>query len=236
MIDRISALATALGTNPTDGAAGTPRRDDAVVDIAQRSFRVALLEALQRKAAHPSIDATVVSPPPLPPASPVAPTPDEPSIATTTPETMTQATSVYAAATPAPSRSIVATPMSSAEERRIIDRTAEGAGIDPAFLQALRRAENGGPGREFGVLSVPAPTYQEQARVAAESIRRNVERFAERGGQAVDPTGRYTPDFIAFFSSRYAPVGAANDPRGLNRHHARNLLRLYTEAVGSGVA
>ena len=236
MIDRISTLANALGTKPTDGAAATARRDDALVDIAQRSFRVALLEALQRNAAPPGTGPTVVSPSPLPPA-PVAPTSEEPRIATTTPETMTQATGAYASATAAPGRAIVATPMSTAEERRIIERTAERAAIDPAFLQALRRAENGGPGREFGVLSVPAPTYHEQARVAAESIRRNVERFAERGGQAVDPaTGRYTPDFIAFFSSRYAPVGVGNDPSGLNRHHARSLLRLYTEAVASGVA
>ena len=236
MIDRISTLANALGTKPTDGAAATARHDDALVDIAQRSFRVALLEALQRKAAPPGTGATVLSPSPLPPA-PVAPTSEEPSIATTTPETMAQATGAYASATVAPSRSIVVSPMSSAEERRILERTAKRAGIDPAFLQALRRAENGGPGREFGVLSVPAPTYHEQARVAAESIRRNVERFAERGGQAVDPaTGRYTPDFIAFFSSRYAPVGVGNDPSGLNRHHARNLLRLYTDAVASGVA
>ena len=43
MIDRVSLLATALGTKPADGLAspGTSR-DDALADVAQRSFRLAL--------------------------------------------------------------------------------------------------------------------------------------------------------------------------------------------------
>jgi hypothetical protein len=51
----------------------------------------------------------------------------------------------------------------------------------------------------------------------------------------VDPvTGRYTDEFMRFFSGRYAPVGAANDPGGLNRHHAGNLLRLDARRDGAG--
>jgi hypothetical protein len=108
------------------------------------------------------------------------------------------------------------------------------AAVDPRFLGALRRAENGGPGREFGVLSVSAPTYEDQVRLAAASIRRNVERFEASGRVAVDPaTGRYSEEFIRFFSNRYAPVGAANDPTGLNQHHARNLIRLYAQAAST---
>ena len=227
MIDRVSLLATALGTKPADGLAspGTSRADDALADVAQRSFRLALLQALERKATPPAAAAT---PPPLPPASTPATTSTDP-VTTPTSTAMAQASAAYASTTP--------TRISGDDERRIIERTAEHAGIDPDFLHALRRAENGGPGREFGVLSVPAPTYQDQARVAAESIRRSAARFTDRGGQVIDAaTGRYTPEFVAFFSNRYAPVGAANDPRGLNRHHARNLLRLYTQAAGGGVA
>jgi hypothetical protein len=82
------------------------------------------------------------------------------------------------------------------------------------------------------VLSVPAPTYEDQARVAAESVRRSVERFERTGRAAIDPgTGLYTDEFISFFSSRWAPVGVANDPTGLNRHHARNLMRLYARVA-----
>ena len=114
------------------------------------------------------------------------------------------------------------------DEAQIIQGAAETAGVDPDFLKALRRVENGSPGREFGVLSVPAPTYHDQARVAAETIQRNLERFRKQGGQPIDPvTGRYTEEFVRFFSSRYAPLGASNDPRGLNRFHAGNLIRLY---------
>ena len=121
-----------------------------------------------------------------------------------------------------------------AAEQVLIRDAASRASVDPRFLGALRRAENGGPGREFGVLSVPAPTYEDQVRLAAASIRRNVERFEATGCVAVDPaTGRYSEEFIRFFSNRYAPVGAANDPTGLNQHHARNLIRLYAQAAST---
>lgn len=116
------------------------------------------------------------------------------------------------------------------DETAIIHEASARAGIDPDFLAALRRVENGGPGREFGVLSVPAPTYWDQARLAAESVRKNIERFR---GEAVDAvTGRYTESFIRFFSRRYAPEGAANDPMGLNRFHARNLIKVYQKLSG----
>lgn len=134
-----------------------------------------------------------------------------------------------ALAPPAPSSP--AEPAPSAEgEAAIIQETSSQAGIDPDFLAALRRVENGGSGREFGVLSVSAPTYWDQARVAAESVKKNLERYK---GHAIDPaTGRYTNAFIRFFSRRYAPEGAANDPMGLNRFHARNLIKVYQKLSG----
>jgi hypothetical protein len=121
-------------------------------------------------------------------------------------------------------------PPAGQDEAAIIREASAQAGIDPDFLAALRRVENGGPGREFGVLSAPAPTYRDQARVAAESVRKNIERFR---GEAVDPvTGRYTEPFIRFFSRRYAPEGADNDPMGLNRFHSRNLIKVYQKLSG----
>ena len=121
-----------------------------------------------------------------------------------------------------------------AAEDALIREAATRAAIDPRLLSALRRAENGAPGREFGVLSVPAPTYADQVRLAAGSIRRSLGRFEATGRAAIDPaTGRYTDEFIRFFSNRYAPVAAANDPTGLNRHHSRNLLRLYAQIAST---
>lgn len=36
-------------------------------------------------------------------------------------------------------------------------------------------------------------------------------------------------DFIAFLGSRYCPVGAKNDPTGLNKNWVRNVKRLYAK-------
>ena len=130
-----------------------------------------------------------------------------------------------------PNESVPASGIVRPDEGDVITEFAREAGIDPDFLKSLRRVENGGPGREFGVLSIPAPTYHDQARVAAESVKRNLERFRREGGEPIDPaTGRYTSGFIRFFSSRYAPIGASNDPRGLNRFHAGNLIRAYLKS------
>ena len=119
------------------------------------------------------------------------------------------------------------------EETATIAREANRTGIDPALLVALRRTENGRPGREFGVLSVAADSREAQTRVAANTVRNTIARFERDGGVAVDPaTGRYSEAFLRFLSSRYAPLGAANDPAGLNRHHAANLIALYRKVPG----
>lgn len=115
-----------------------------------------------------------------------------------------------------------------AHERARIVVIAEDMGIDPAALAALRLAENGGPGREFGVLSVSAPTYDEQATIAARSIKNHEARYRRATGELPrGADGRYTEAFLAHFSARYAPIGAGNDPTGLNSHHARNLIAGY---------
>jgi len=51
----------------------------------------------------------------------------------------------------------------------------------------------------------------------------------------VDPvTGRYTETFLRFLSSCYAPAGAENDPSGLNRYHAANLIAIYRKTSTPG--
>jgi hypothetical protein len=189
------------------------------------SLRLAALDALGRLAVAPP---PAASAPPVPAAAGTTAdaAPTVPSAAPTVPSAAPAAPATTGpTVSPPPPRHASSAP---ANEEAVIKETAERAGIDPDFLRALRRVENGGPGREFGVLSVPAPTYRDQAVVAAETVRRNVGRYEQTGRHAIDPaTGRYTPEFIRFFSGRYAPVGAANDPTGLNRYHQRNLLRAY---------
>lgn len=108
------------------------------------------------------------------------------------------------------------------------------AGVDARFLAAIRIAEQGGPGREFGVLSVPARTYYDQLAVAAQSVKNAIERY--RGGrvmEAASPDGRLTAGFIRAFADRWAPGGALNDPGNLNAHWVKNVTAAYT---GSDVA
>jgi hypothetical protein len=116
---------------------------------------------------------------------------------------------------------------------------AASVGVDPRALAGIRHAEMGGPGREFGVLTVAAATYTEQARVAANTIRRTMSRFLLNSALPLTDldTGRLTPDFLAYFSRGgpgypgYAPFGAANDPKGLNKNHLGNLEAGYAAAA-----
>lgn len=113
-------------------------------------------------------------------------------------------------------------------EQAIILETATRKGIDPLALAAIRLAENGGPGKEFGVLSVSAPTYQAQADIAANSLKNSEGRYRDaRGITPKDGAGRYTPDFWTFFAARWAPIDAANDPQGLNRYWLTNVTAFY---------
>jgi hypothetical protein len=111
-------------------------------------------------------------------------------------------------------------------EDQVIFNIAADVGIDARLLAAIRKAEMGGPGREFGILSVPAPTYYAQASIAATTIRNNVGRY-EVMGDAAMVNGRYTDAFIAYLGSRYAPMGASNDPNGLNENWVRNVSAFY---------
>ena len=234
MIDRVgreqllAAIARA-GSAPRDGAALARAKEPPYVAALLDALRThgasepdglgAMFGTSLRLAAMDAVGRLAVAS--APPAAAMAP---PVTAATVTPAERQGTTTPAASPLSAPARR--ARPMP-AHEEAVIKATAQRAGIDPDFLRAIRRVENGRPGREFGVLSVPAPTYRDQAKVAAETVRRTIGRFERTGRQAVDAAGRYTAEFIRFFSSRYAPVGAANDPTNLNSHHARNLLRVY---------
>ncbi len=113
------------------------------------------------------------------------------------------------------------------EISRIIG-VALNVGVDARLLAAIRKAENGGPGREFGILSVPAPTYQSQAEVAAHTIQNNIIRYQdETGVSATGGNGRLTNAFIAYLGAKYAPIGAGNDPSGVNANWVGNVETYY---------
>ena len=94
-----------------------------------------------------------------------------------------------------------------------------------SMLYAIRRAENGRMGREFGVLSpkamqqkgdTPQTTLDRQAGWAASSILANRKRY--------DATDK-SQSFETFMGSRWAPQGVANDPNNLNKNWATNVTK-----------
>lgn len=120
-------------------------------------------------------------------------------------------------------------------EQAIIFEQAASVGVPATFLAAIRLAENGRAGREFGVLSEGAETYEKQARIAALSIRNNQYRYVLKTDQwPIDSaTGQLNRSFVEFMAARWAPTGAANDPDGLNQHWPKNVWEYFST---SGIA
>ena len=88
-------------------------------------------------------------------------------------------------------------------------------------LFAIRTAENGREGIEFGVLHPRAVDQPNSLRVqagwCAATISKNHKRWIESGEDT---------DFVTFLGNRYCPVGADNDPNGLNKHWIPNVLKI----------
>ncbi len=87
------------------------------------------------------------------------------------------------------------------------------------IVSAIRYAENGGKGREYGILHPRVkPTYRSQAGWCAATVQKNYDRWQKAGAKG---------DFITFLGARYCPVGADNDPEGLNKHWIKNVTFYY---------
>lgn len=90
------------------------------------------------------------------------------------------------------------------------------------ILLAIRRSESGRKGLEFGVMHPKAKNtnLETQAGWAAATVAKNYERWHRND----------CPDnFITFLGNRYCPVGANNDPQGLNRHWIKNVTYWYNK-------
>ena len=104
---------------------------------------------------------------------------------------------------------------------------ARSFGLDPALLQAVANAEGN------IVLAVqrslPSVTTREEAlRVTARSaVHAMCDWITNAGSDRVERT----QSFLAFWSSRWAPVGAANDPKNLNQNWARNVQQLWSASL-----
>ena len=91
------------------------------------------------------------------------------------------------------------------------------------IVAAIRYAENGRKGREYGVLHPRAlnKSYRIQAGWCAATIGKTYKRWKRSTGEL---------DFIAFLGARYCPLEATNDPTGLNHHWIKN-VRYWTNKL-----
>lgn len=83
------------------------------------------------------------------------------------------------------------------------------------IVAAIRYAENGKPGKEFGIMSKRCkPYYRDQAGWCAATVYKRYKDWIKLG----KPN-----DFIQYLSKSYAPIGAENDPKGLNKNWVPNV-------------
>lgn len=123
-------------------------------------------------------------------------------------------------------------------EYPVIRAMCANRGLDVLFICAIRVAEGGGPGRQFGVVSVDAPDYDTQLRVCTRTIAGYLADYDCNPFALVEAGGMhrlvYTPAFISYCQIRYAPTDAANDPNSLNANWRGNVQRFYDTFVQHG--
>ena len=87
------------------------------------------------------------------------------------------------------------------------------------IVNAIYHTEGGENAKvPFGILSVSCKGYVECRRIAVNTVRNNKRRWEKYRATVKSPVS-----FIKFLAGRFAPVGAGNDPRGLNRNWESNL-------------
>lgn len=88
-----------------------------------------------------------------------------------------------------------------------------------ALTRAIYLAEGGTKASvPYGVMSQRVKSTEHARRITEASIRKNWSRWRDAGCPG---------DFVGFMARRWAPVGAENDPRGLNRQWAENVRKLF---------
>ena len=88
---------------------------------------------------------------------------------------------------------------------------------DHAIADAIYYAEGEKASKPFGILSVECEGYNECRKICLNTIRNNRKRYSDYGYKKFDT-------YLEFLSSRYAPIGVKNDPRGLNKNWLKNVL------------
>jgi len=100
-----------------------------------------------------------------------------------------------------------------------------------ALMLAVRKQENGREGLEFGVIAAKDTDLEEQARWAVVTFIKNEERWerAKRNNEWKIQNSNPELDYIVYLGNRWCPVGASNDPQGLNKFWIGNVQKLYLQ-------
>lgn len=94
---------------------------------------------------------------------------------------------------------------------------------DEQIADAIYLAEGGAKTKyPYGIKSVVCHGQEDCRKVCLNTIRNNRRRFAEYGHKKHS-------SFISFLASRYCPIGAGDDPTGLNKNWIRNVQYFLTK-------
>src|SRR5437016_13660085 len=96
-------------------------------------------------------------------------------------------------------------------------------GVDPALLQAVVLAE-GDIVRAVRCTYLTVQTREEALKITARSAAHAMCDWIRSDDDRQQA-------FIVFWSTRWAPIGAANDPRNLNAYWASNVVRLWLKGM-----
>jgi len=82
------------------------------------------------------------------------------------------------------------------------------------IVAAIRYAENGKT-YQYGIIHKRCPKgYRPQAGWCAATVQKNYDRWIKAGAKG---------EFITYLGGIYCPIGADNDPTGLNKHWIKNV-------------
>jgi hypothetical protein len=125
------------------------------------------------------------------------------------------------------------------EEVQAVDAAATRYNIDPLFPLALRIAEGVHTPYPFGILDPKARSYLDRLNECCATIRNHLTTSPANpltlahSSLGVRRTA-YNDIWIAAFGRVYAPIGADNDPRGLNRNWIANVTAEYNKLLAIG--
>jgi hypothetical protein len=129
--------------------------------------------------------------------------------------------------------------MTWAEEVQAVDAAAARYDVDPLFVLAIRAAEGHASRYQFGILDPSAVNYTTRLNECCATIRHLLTAHPDNPlCVAHSATGvkrvAYSDNFIIWFGGIYCPVGAENDPRGLNRNWVANVTSEYDRLLAIG--